>query len=269
MAVNPIIWVAIGLFLLGMAYDKRAKELSAAGWVIFGLFWTLRFPIYYYETHSLIKSALAILALPASLYVAYLMFSNEREDHTNTLIRLSQAVAAMALIYLPFLMVESLGNLLIEHTAAQEYRLLSFLGVNAELTQTSDGLRRLFVVTNPATGEVYRTRIILACTGMGSIAIFGGLITAIRAPLTSKLKAFAVSIPVIYVLNLVRNAFITTAYGYQWFTFGENTINSFFGESQGYASFFWADKVISQIMDLLDDVLEMFGFQPVSKAAET
>ena len=93
--------------------------------------------------------------------------------------------------------------------------------------------------------------------------------------------AFAVSVPVIYALNLARNVFIATAYGYQWFPYGESLIVSVTGKYEGYASFFWADKVISQslsvvvlvaillavlrflpeLTDLLDEVLELLGVE--------
>lgn len=270
--LSLILWLSIGLFVLGIVLDERARLLSSAGWVLFGAYWLTRFPYYYNETHSMIKSVLTLLALPLAIYVAYEILFKDRD----VLVRLSQAVAAMGLIYLPFATIEPLSNALIEHTAAQAYRGMQLLGVNAELTM-HEGLERRFVVTNPETGESYATFIILACTGIGSMAIFGGLIAAVEAPLEKKLKALAVSIPVIYVLNLVRNVFIPTAYGYQWFPYLDDWITSYMNEPSGYASFFWADKVISQslsvvaliliallivrylpeVMDLVDGVLEI------------
>ncbi|MDY7081878.1 MAG: archaeosortase A, partial [Halobacteria archaeon] len=150
---------------------------------------------------------LTLAALPLSGYVAYLIMSEEYD----VLVKVSQAVAAMGLIYLPFAFFQPLNNALIEHTAAMEYRVLNLLNVPVELTER-DGLQRMLVVTNPATGEVYKTYIILACTGIGSMSIFGGIIAAVRAPLRQKMKALAVAIPVIYVLNLARTVFISMAY---------------------------------------------------------
>jgi archaeosortase A (PGF-CTERM-specific) len=272
-AVMLLLWTAIGLFLLGMVFDDRARLLSAVGWVFFGTFWLARLPIYL-QTNSGIKIVLSILALPLSAYVGYQIFSNERD----TLLTLSRAVAAMGLVYLPFGLIGPLNTALIEHTAAQTNRILSLLSINAELVHR-EGVHNLFVVTNPATGEEYRTYIILACTGIGSMSIFAGLISAIDAPLRRKMMAFAVTIPVIYALNLVRNVFIATAYGYQWFPYAEELITGMTGKYEGYASFFWADKVISQglsvvvlvailfavirflpeLTELLDEVLDLLG----------
>ncbi|MDZ7687302.1 MAG: archaeosortase A [Halobacteriales archaeon] len=275
--VMLLLWTAIGFFLLGVfpvpALRKRALHLSAVGWLFFGAFWLARLPIYL-ETNSGIKIVLSVLALPMSAYVAYQMVTKERD----TLLKLSQAVAAMGLVYMPFLLIDPLHTALIEHTAAQTNRILSVLGIDAQLTER-EGIHNLFVVTNPATGEEYRTYIILACTGIGSMAIFAGLISAIDAPLRRKMMAFAVSIPVIYALNLVRNVFIATAYGYQWFPYAESFIVDLTGKYEGYASFFWADKVISQglsvvvlvailfavirflpeLTELLDEILDLLG----------
>lgn len=277
-AVMLLLWAAIGLFVLGVFIDDRAYALSAAGWVFFGTFWLARLPIYL-GTNSGIKIVLSVLSLPMCAYVGYRMVSEERD----TLLKLSQAVAAMGLIYLPFGLIGPLNTALIEHTAAQTNRILSVLGVNARLIE-AEGVRNIFAVTNPTTGEEYRTHIILACTGIGSMAMFGGLISVIDAPLRRKAMAFAVSVPVIYVLNLARNVFISTAFGYQWFPYGESFIVEMTGKYEGYASFFWADKVISQglsvvvlvaillavirflpeVTELLDEVLELLGVETKS-----
>jgi archaeosortase A (PGF-CTERM-specific) len=274
-AITLLLWTAIALFLLGAVYEDRAYVLSAAGWVFFGAFWFVRIPIYL-GTNSWIKVILAVVALPLSVYVGYRLVNEERD----TVLKLSQAVAAMGIIYLPFGLIGALNTALIEHTAAQTNRIMSVLGVNAQLI-TGDGVRNIFAVTNPATGEEYRTHIILACTGIGSMAIFAGLISVIRAPFRRKTMAFAVSVPVIYALNLGRNVFIATAYGYQWFPYGEGFIASVTGKFDAYASFFWADKVISQglsvivlvgillavirflpeLTHLLDEVLELLGIK--------
>jgi len=63
----------------------------------------------------------------------------------------------------------------------------------------------------------YTVEIILACTAIESIALFMGLIGAVRAPLNRLAMAFIVSVPVIYILNLIRDIFVVVAYGEQWF----------------------------------------------------
>jgi archaeosortase A (PGF-CTERM-specific) len=59
--------------------------------------------------------------------------------------------------------------------------------------------------------------IVLACTAIQSMVLFAGLVFGVTAPLNRKLKAFLVSVPTIYVLNIVRNVFVTAAYFGEWF----------------------------------------------------
>lgn len=268
-----LLYLAIALFVSSIFLEDYSRYLASAGWVFFGAFWLARMPIYL-DTNSAIKIALSAASLPASAYVAYLVYQ-ERHD---VLLKVSQMVAAMGLVYVPFEMYGPLNQMLIEHTAMQTYRLQTFLGVDVALEQR-EGLENLLVVTNPATGEEYRTYIILACTGIGAASMFAGIIAGVEASMKRKTQAMAFAIPVIYFLNLIRNVFISTAYGHQWFTFGEPTVISLVGGYEGYASFFWADKVISQslsvvvlvgillvvvrflpeVMEVIDEVLEVFG----------
>ncbi|HEY4964470.1 MAG TPA: archaeosortase A, partial [Candidatus Saccharimonadales bacterium] len=69
----------------------------------------------------------------------------------------------------------------------------------------------------------YPVQIILGCTGIESIALFIGVIACVSAPPRRKLAAFMVSVPTIYVLNILRNAFVLTATGNQWFGLPENS----------------------------------------------
>ncbi len=250
--LSILLWISIFLFLLGIPIDKYSVELSASGWIFFGLYWTSTIP-YYMSEPSIIKTFLATAALPVCIYVAYILTTKE----PYALVKVGQAIAAMGLIYLPFALYTPLSNWLIEHTARQEIRALHLLGLDAELVMRG-GLERQFNMVNPDTGRTYSTYMILACTGIGSMAIFGGLIAAIDAPLRRKFSAFMVSIPVIYTLNLIRNVFITTAYAHQWFQIMEGTVADVFGNGANYASFFWADKVISQSMSVIALVLIAF-----------
>ncbi|MDO9098203.1 MAG: archaeosortase A, partial [Candidatus Methanoperedens sp.] len=56
------------------------------------------------------------------------------------------------------------------------------------------------------------------CTAIESIALFIGLISsATKAPLSQKFRAFMISVPVIYALNLLRTSLVASAYGFAWF----------------------------------------------------
>jgi len=54
---------------------------------------------------------------------------------------------------------------------------------------------------------VYSVSLVLACTGLQSMAVFIGILMALKGvDLNRRLKAFLATVPTIYVLNLIRNA---------------------------------------------------------------
>ena len=64
---------------------------------------------------------------------------------------------------------------------------------------------------NIVTLNGLKVEIILACTAIQSMALFVGVVGCIRAPADRLFKAFMVSVPVIYVLNVVRNTFVISS----------------------------------------------------------
>jgi archaeosortase A (PGF-CTERM-specific) len=102
------------------------------------------------------------------------------------------------------------------------------------------------------TGHRITYTIRIACTGIGSMAIFAGLVGAIRAPLVRKIRALAVSLPVIYVLNLVRNTFIGLAFGQQRLHIAPDLVLGLFSSTDPYlVSYFIADRILAQSLSVL------------------
>jgi Predicted membrane protein len=109
-----------------------------------------------------------------------------------------------------------------------------------------DGLRStfLFVAEN---GHRLTTRVVLACTGIGSISIVAGLTLAVDAAPKRQALGLAIAIPIIYALNVVRVTFIALAHGFQWFAGFKGPIFLIFGIEDPYlVSYMVADRVISQ-----------------------
>ena len=94
-------------------------------------------------------------------------------------------------------------------------------------------------------GDVY-VQIILACTGIESMALFAGIAISTSAQIRRRIMAFIISVPVIYVLNLLRNVFIIAAFGDEWFG------------SSDY-SFYIAHHIISKILATLALILISLG----------
>ena len=102
----------------------------------------------------------------------------------------------------------------------------------------------------------FRVEIILACTGIESIAIMLGVAAAVPTTLRQKIGAFLLVAPTIYFLNLLRNVFVVIAYTDQWFPYYPQIAGN--GEI-GYESFFWAHNVIAELLALVVLVFIAFG----------
>lgn len=243
-------WAVIGLFLAGWLLEERRKELArtvaSLGWGAFGVFWLSLFPQFAFGMRSPIEGVLSLVAVPACLYAGYLLYSGR-----DTLFVLSRAVGAMGLIYLPFETIFVLRQLLVETVTRQIEWVIYALGYRPEVTAgPNHGFRSAFVFSSDA--GTFKTFIVLACTGIGSISIFGGLIAAVKAPLGRRLAALSLAVSIIWVLNIVRNVFIAVAFGHQWFQFYVDPIMSLVGyEQAGLVSFFIADRVISQSLSVV------------------
>ncbi|WP_435360569.1 archaeosortase A [Haloarchaeobius sp. DFWS5] len=238
-------WVVIAAFLVGALLDQYDRDIArrwlAGTWVVFGVFWLLVFPHFAFEVRSFVEGGLSLVAVPACIYTGYLIWGGREGLHT-----LSKAVGVMGLIYHPTQAIPAVRKFLIEQVAWQVYQGITLLGYNPEFTTGPDyGYLNKYVFAD------FSTYIVYACTGIGSIAIFAGLIVAVQAPLRRKLKSFALAVGVIWVLNIIRNVFVAIAAGKLWFEQGPVLwLATTAGVEQGHESFWFAHSVLSQTLSV-------------------
>ncbi len=111
--------------------------------------------------------------------------------------------------------------------------------------------------------------IILACTAIESIALFSGIITsAAGAPASRKLRAFIISVPVLYVLNLIRVSFTASAYGLSWFGTPDESfhISEHFITKIGsllalFVISYFVLKTMPEVLEMLDGILKMIRIE--------
>ncbi|PSQ26021.1 archaeosortase A [Halobacteriales archaeon QS_8_65_32] len=265
---DALAWVVIAAFCTGVALERlgrtervgggidrrAARYVTAGAWVTFGFFWLSLVHYYGIEGKSIVEGVLSLLALPASIYVGVLLARGR-----DSLFVLSRAVAAMGLIFLPFELIVPLQETLIEVVTRQTETLLTLVGypsggvydVVSSAEYGKAPYRNTFVFT-AASDHTLTYTIRIACTGIGSIAIVAGLIAAVRAPLSRKAEALAVSIPVIYGLNLVRNVFIAVAFGTQRLHVFPEFVASVFATDDPYLiSYLVADRILSQSLSIV------------------
>jgi archaeosortase A (PGF-CTERM-specific) len=263
---DPLAWVVLGAFLVTAALDwrgyrERARTAGVVAWALFGAFWFTLVYHFAFVQKSIIEGVGSLVAVPAALYVGYLLWNGR-----DSLFVLSRAIVVMGALFFPFEAIPFLRQFLIEMVAAQTDALISLVGSNPELVRGQEAVangetviaydgfvigekERLYESTFVfrQDGHTIFYSIIIACTGIGAMSIFGGLIAAVDAPLRRKLRAFAVSLPVIYVLNLGRNVMIAIGFGEQRFHFFPDLVMSVFSLDDPYrVSYIIVDRLLAQ-----------------------
>jgi len=206
--MQALLWIALGLFIIAtVAPRKIAYPIGAAGWVFFALHWAYQ-PVHYLAIEDYFNVIVTVFVAIFCGYVAFVMW--KKADDLTLLI--TKAAALGGIFYFSFAELASLNHLLIGAVASQTAFTLNSVGVPAVLADW-----------NVLTLNGYPVQIILGCTGIESMALFLGVISCVRAPPRRKLAAFMVSVPTIYILNVLRNAFVLTATGNQWFGLPETS----------------------------------------------
>ncbi|MFB6068718.1 MAG: archaeosortase A [Halobacterium sp.] len=255
---DTLAWFVVAAFGASAVLQGDSRRYSryaaVVAWVLFAAFWGLLTPHFAFEQRSIVEGVLAAAAVPACLYTAYLVGAGNRNPET-----LTRAIALMGLFYLPFQTIEPLRQFAIETLAQQVAWVMAQLGYHPPIVAGSQGYQSKFVFrgVNAVTGEAgwpFTTTVLLACTGIGSMSIVGGLALAVDAPLRRRLQAIAITFPVIYGLNIVRVVFIAIAHGEQWFRGGvwKALVFTLFGSpSPNMVSYLFADRVLAQSLSVV------------------
>lgn len=244
--------VVIVGFLASSFFQGREKRggigtwLASASWVTFGIFWALLVPHFAFIQRSPIEGGLSGLAVLASGYVAFLIWTGKRDFRTMT-----RAVALMGVVYLPFMLSTTLQRTSIEMVAVHTEHLLGLGGFEPSVVAGPDGFRSTFQYAGP-DGHRFATRVVLACTGIGSIATVSGLVLSLDAPLERRLLGVGFAVPIIYGLNVIRVGFIIYAQHHQWFAGFRDPVFLAFGTTDpNMVSYLVADRVIAQSLSVV------------------
>lgn len=228
--IESILWLAVGLMVASSVIPRTSrvrKLVGGIGWGVFSIHWSYQ-PFHYLKIMDYANVLLTIVVALFCLLVAYIMFLEYRKgplkimnnkevlhskfsdqgkaDSLDITSMLTSASALGALVYFPFANFAFLNTWIIGGVTSQVIWVLHYLEIPAYMK-----------AWNMISLNGYTVEIILACTAIESIALFMGLIGAVRAPISRMAMAFIVSVPVIYVLNLIRDIFVVVAYGEQWF----------------------------------------------------
>lgn len=168
-------------------------------------------------------------------------------------ISLSRAASVGGLIYFMFAEVEFLNTWIISTVTDQAIWVTGKFGVPVAQTAWNE------LAVNGLPVEI-----ILACTAIESIALFTGIISsATSAPFARKLRAFIISVPIIYILNLQRLAFTASAYGFGWFGtpdesfhISEHIITKAGSLIALFIISYMVMKILPEVLDMIDSVVK-------------
>lgn len=267
--IESILWLAVGLMVTSSVIPRtlRVRKLvGGIGWGVFSIHWSYQ-PLHYLKIMDYANVLLTIVVTLFCLLVAYIMFleyrkgpikiRNNREvlhstsaqgeaDSLDVTSMLTSASALGALVYFPFANIDSLNTWIIGGVTSQVFWVLQHFDVPAYMK-----------AWNMITLNGYTVEIILACTAIESIALFMGLIGAVRAPLNRLAMAFIVSVPVIYILNLIRDIFVVVAYGEQWFGADSFIIaHNYIAKAGSGIALFIISYVVLQILPELFEMID-------------
>jgi archaeosortase A (PGF-CTERM-specific) len=229
MIIN-FLWMALIFFILASILPGKYKSykmpVGSIGWIFFAVYWALQ-PLYYIKEGDfsmvilMFVVALICLIIAHLMYITYLkskkgMLHDNPTNITKTLMATTTVTAIGALFYYPFAQIESLNHYIISTVTSQTFWL-----------SQQAGFPVIRIDWNIIMLNGYQVEIILACTAIESIALFFGLILGIKADKKKVFLALMASIPVIYILNLIRNTFVIGAYGYKWFGTGPMIVQLF------------------------------------------
>lgn len=244
---EPVAGVAIALFAAagGAAIvDRRDLErtLSTTAWVALVGLWLVMLPYFAFDAVSPLQTAGVALAIPLCVWAGLVRWRGRQR-----LVVIGNAIAIAGAIYLPVSTLEATRAVLIETVAAHTHWMMGLLG------------HQPGIVTHEAMGyasqfdfDGHTTHIVMACTGLGSIAVFAGAILAVEGRPGRKLAATVLIAVIIYVLNLVRNTFVGLATPFGWFDVEPFlTISSLFGVEAFRNSYFAAHTLLAQPLSLL------------------
>ena len=189
-------------FLASLIPGRHRSYAAIVGWIFIVVFLFAALPEYFSENNFLYP-LMAVLSVPfLFITVKYLLSNDTRVLH------LSRAAAVAFLIYAPFAYLPAAGTWLISNVVSEIVWLLQLLNYPVSLD-----------TWNIIAQNGFRVEIILACTGMQSIAIMLGVAAAVPTTFRQKVFAFILVAPTIYILNLFRNVFVIMAYTGQWFPY--------------------------------------------------
>ena len=211
----------VGLLLLGAGFlwkDRRAHALRALGWMLVGVYWLMRAPGYLAEDDQF-NALGAALALPIFCYLGYHESQSFRWDDDYPPLRfVAGAMFVAGLGYFVIAHYPPLSEVLIGITAHQSVWLANLSGHDFGVGE---------VDANNAVLIGVPIIIVIECTAVQAYLVAGSFLFGCRGRQRSRLAAFSIMVPVIWLVNIFRNAIVIILVhqnGAGYFDFAHNVL---------------------------------------------
>lgn len=273
LALLTVVFFGLGLMGAGFLWrDRRSHILRAAGWTLFAFYWPFQSPHFFWPSDTEpdpINGWFTLLGPIFLLWVAWHEVKSYQWDEDPEALRwFTGASFVSALTYFIIYEMPAVQTWLIHQTAIQSgWMLRAIFGIENMVLQDATGESHIYL----HGGTEYAVTVILACTAIQSIMIFVGAIACLKADSRRKWKAYALTVPTIYVLNLFRNAGIV--YGYkvlEWGMFGIDPfewMHSYVGKIGSLvAMVFIALGVFATLPELHSNILDLFDLRKRKRA---
>lgn len=224
--------------LAGLTYITNKKKYYVSTFAF-----TYLFSIYisvnmWYVEQSIVQSGIAFIVSLYSAYLIYLVLTKDLRPRN-----ICKMAAITGTFLLPLYSIDIVREYMIQNVINETNSILNFIGYDSIVSEQNGKYYIIFEENQ------LRTEIVLACTGVGSISIFVGLISSINNISIYKRISFIMIVSgLIYTLNTVRNVFIAASYGGQHLHMFPGIIEYIFGNGEHWVSYYIADKIISQFL---------------------
>lgn len=260
MLVSPFVlgWVVVGFLASSFVFSAFARSLRTVGWLAFSAGCLSLVPYYLFTRQSVVEFGLAAGGVVFGLLVA----THITRKH-GTIDRITLMVVVAGLTFLAFNTVAVIQSALIQVVATQTVTVLELLGFTPTLVEETTGVLIVF----DSTPTPVQTRLVTACTGIGSMAAFLALASVLDAPYKDRALVALAATGLIHLLNIARNAFIAGSYAGQWLHVAPGLVETVFGSGGRLVSYYVADRVVSQFLSVV--ALGLMSYIVLAVVSET
>lgn len=206
------LWIGIPALLYGYLYEYKKHYFRIVGFVLLGIFWAGEAP-YFLTISDYVNAAMIFTALPLFSYFAYNEYLSKKwEEDPDYMKFLAGGISIGMLVYFGIHRIPFISGILIKVVAGQTATLSNFFGYNFTASSINFVGNPLWYRVNNENIYVSITgsniNIILACTGLQTLAAAGALLYCTKADKNKKIKSMLLTLPTIYIANIFRNAIV-------------------------------------------------------------